>query len=72
VPAPILIETRLNPGPLPTTLVDPIVAVIQMGITGAAIGVVLGMGSTVSALVAAGAPPPPAAPEHTGKCSAGM
>ena len=57
---------------LTATLVDPIVAVIQMGIMGAVIGAVLGMGSTVSAPAAAGAPRPPAAPEHTGERSAGL
>ena len=61
---------------LTATLVDPIISVIQMGITGAVIGAVLGMDSTVAAPAAAGAPPPPppppATPEHPGEQSAGM
>ena len=60
---------------LTATLVDPIIVVIQTGITGAVIGTVLGTGSAAAAPAYASAPPPPSAPaadEHTGEHSAGM
>ena len=62
-------------------LVDPIVYMIQLGVGGAVIGAVLGMGSTAAVEAPAStsasppAPPPPPAPvadEHTGEQSAGM
>ena len=64
---------------LTAALVDPIIAMIMTGITGAVIGVVLGMGSAPAvdapASIAEPAPPPPpppAADEHTGERSAGI
>ncbi len=60
---------------LTATLVDPIIVVIQTGITGAVIGTVLGTGSAAAVPAHASAPPPPPAPaadEHTGEHSAGM
>ena len=61
---------------LTATLVDPIIVMIQTGITGAVIGAVLGMGSAAAAPAYASAPPPPPpAPsedQHTGEHSAGM
>ena len=63
------------------TLVDPFVFMIQLGVGGAVIGVVLGMGSApavdepASTAEPAPTPPPPPAPaadEHTGERSAGM
>ena len=65
-----------NISTLTATLVDPIVGIIQVGITGAVIGAVLGMGSGAAepamAAPAAPAPPPPAPDQHTGEHSAGM
>ena len=62
---------------LTATLVDPIIVVIQTGITGAVIGAVLGMGSAAAAPAYTSAPPPPPPPaagadQHTGEQSAGM
>ena len=60
---------------LTATLVDPIIVVIQTGITGAVIGAVLGMGSAAAAPASTSAPPPPpaaGADQHTGEQSAGM
>ena len=69
-----------NTSNLMATLVDPVVYMVQLGVGGAVIGVVLGMGSApaVDAPAATTAaappppPPPPAADEHTGERSAGM
>lgn len=70
-----------NASNLTATLVDPVVFMIQLGVGGAVIGAVLGMGSTAAVDVPAStsasppAPPPPPAPvadEHTGEQSAGM
>ena len=61
------------------TLVDPFVFMIQLGVGGAVIGAVLGMGSAPAvdepastAEPAPAPPPPPAADEHTGERSAGI
>ena len=64
---------------LTATLVGPVVYMIQLGVGGAVIGAVLGMGSAPAvdepastAEPAPAPPPPPAADEHTGERSAGM
>ena len=63
---------------LTATLVDPIIVVIQTGITGAVIGAVLGVGSAAAVPAHTSAPPPPppppapAADQDTGERSAGM
>ena len=60
----------MNLSNLAATLVDPIVFMIQLGVAGAVIGKVLGMGSTAGEPAYTSAPPP--AQEHTKERSAGM
>ena len=60
---------------LTATLVDPVIFMIQLGVGGAVIGAVLGMGSTAAAPAATSAPPPPPPPitqDHSGERSAGV
>jgi hypothetical protein len=56
---------------LTATLVDPVIFMIQLGVGGAVIGAVLGMGGTAAAPAAASAPAP-MAQESTQERSAGM
>ena len=63
----------LNLSNLIATLVDPVVFMIQLGVGGAVIGAVLGMGTTAAAPAYTSAPPPAQEPqEHTKERSAGM
>ena len=57
---------------LTATLVDPIVFMIQLGVGGAVIGAVLGMGTTAAAPAYTSAPPPPAEEHTQEERSAGM
>ena len=64
----------MNLSNLTATLVDPVIFMIQLGVGGAVIGAVLGMGSTAAAPAATSAPPPPPpiTQDHSGERSAGV